>query len=84
MADPYICEIRLFPFGNVPQGWTPCQGQTMQIQQYQAMYSLLGTQYGGNGTTTFMLPDLRGRVPVQMNPPAQLNVGNTAGTEVQS
>ena len=79
MAEPYLCEIRLFPFNTVPRGWLPCQGQVMQIQQNQAMYSLLGTQYGGNGTTTFQLPDLRGRVPVQMQ--AGLNVGTQAGSE---
>jgi microcystin-dependent protein len=81
MAEPFLGELRLFPFSVVPRGWLPCQGQVLQIMQNQAMYSLLGTQYGGNGTTTFQLPDLRGRVPVQMNPQGGLNVGNQAGAE---
>ncbi len=64
MAEPYLGEIRPFAFGNVPTGWQPCQGQTMMINQNQALYALLGTVYGGNGTTNFMLPDLRGRTPI--------------------
>lgn len=66
MADPFIGEIRMVGFGFAPQGWLFCQGQLVSIQQYQALYALLGTAYGGNGTTTFGLPDLRGRSPVGM------------------
>ncbi|WP_342769996.1 phage tail protein [Paenibacillus cellulosilyticus] len=54
----------MFPFNFAPKGWAFCNGQTLQISQYQALYSLLGTTYGGNGQTTFALPDFRGRVPM--------------------
>ncbi len=64
MSEPFIGEICLFPYTYAPSGWAFCEGQIMQIAQNQALYSLLGTYYGGNGTTTFALPDLRGRVPV--------------------
>lgn len=62
--DPFIGEIRLFGFNFAPQGWALCEGQTMPIAQYTALFSLLGTTYGGNGQTTFQLPDLRGRAPI--------------------
>lgn len=61
MAEPFIGEIRLFSFGFAPAYWATCDGQTLNISQNQALYALLGTTYGGNGTTTFNLPDLRGR-----------------------
>ena len=64
MSDYFIGEIRVFGFNFAPSGWAMCQGQTMQIQQNAALYSLLGTRYGGNGSTNFLLPDLRGRVPI--------------------
>jgi microcystin-dependent protein len=63
-ADPYIGEIVLFAGNFAPRGWAFCDGQLMQISQNQALFSLLGTTYGGDGRTTFALPDLRGRVPV--------------------
>lgn len=66
MADPFIGEIRLFSFNKIPRGWTPCHGQLLQISQNTALYSLLGTTYGGDGRSTFALPDLRGRVPLQI------------------
>lgn len=62
--DPYVGEIEIFPFNFAPQGWALCNGQLLSIQQNIALFSLLGTFYGGNGTTNFALPDLRGRVPV--------------------
>lgn len=62
MSEPFIGEIRPFAFGAAPRGWLPCNGQLLSIQQNQALYSLLGTTYGGDGVTTFALPDLRGRV----------------------
>jgi microcystin-dependent protein len=62
MADPFVGEIRAFPFGFAPRGWAPCDGQLVSISQNMALFSLLGTTYGGNGTTTFALPDLRSRV----------------------
>lgn len=64
MADPFVAEIRLFPFNFAPRGWAWCDGQLLPISQNTALFSLLGTTYGGNGTSTFALPDLRGRVPV--------------------
>jgi microcystin-dependent protein len=64
MTEPFIGEIKIVSFNFAPQGWATCDGQTMQIQQNQALYSLLGVIYGGNGTTTFNLPDLRGRIPL--------------------
>lgn len=62
--EGYIAEIRMFAGNFAPQNWAFCNGQTMSIQQNAALFSLLGTTYGGNGQTTFGLPDLRGRVPV--------------------
>lgn len=77
MAEPFLGEIRLFSFGVIPRGWLPCQGQLLPIQQNQALFSLLGTAYGGNGTSTFGLPDLRGRVPLHISPDYPL--GKAAG-----
>lgn len=64
MSDPYLGEIRNFGFNFAPVGWLQCQGQLLPISQYNALFALLGITYGGNGTQTFGLPDLRGRVPV--------------------
>jgi microcystin-dependent protein len=64
MLDPYLAEISLFAGNFAPRGWAFCHGQIMPIAQYSALFSLLGTTYGGDGQTTFALPDLRGRVPV--------------------
>ncbi len=61
MAEPFLSEIRIMSFGYAPQGWALCNGQLLPINQNQALFSLLGTMYGGNGQTTFALPDLRGR-----------------------
>lgn len=62
MSDPYIGQIEAFPYGFAPKDWAVCQGQTMEIAQNQALFSLLGTTYGGNGTITFQLPNLQGNV----------------------
>lgn len=62
--QPYLAEIRLVSFNFAPKGWAVCDGQLLPINQNQALFSVLGTTYGGNGQTTFGLPDLRGRVPV--------------------
>lgn len=62
--DPFIGELRLFGFNFAPNGWALCNGQLMSISQNTALFSLLGTMYGGDGRTTFGLPDLRGRVPL--------------------
>ena len=64
MATPFIAEIVLFAGNFAPRGWAFCQGQILSIAQNTALFSILGTTYGGNGQTTFALPDLRGRVPV--------------------
>ena len=64
MAEPFIAEIRLFSFNFPPRGWALCNGQLLPINQNQALFSLLGTTYGGNGIVNFALPDLRGRVPI--------------------
>jgi len=63
MSDPYLGEIRMFAGNFAPRGWATCDGQLQSISQATALFSLLGTQYGGNGTTNFALPDLRGRNP---------------------
>lgn len=64
MSDPFLGEIRLVGFNYAPDGWALCQGQIMQTNQNQALYSLLGTTFGGSAPSTFGLPDLRGRTPV--------------------
>jgi microcystin-dependent protein len=61
MADPFIGEIRLYPYTFLPANWHWCDGDVLNIQQYPALASILGTTYGGNGSTTFALPDLRDR-----------------------
>jgi microcystin-dependent protein len=65
MSDPFIGEIKMTSFGFAPKGWALCNGQLLPILQNQALFSLLGTNYGGNGTNTFGLPDLRGRAPLR-------------------
>lgn len=64
MATPFIAQIQMFSFAFAPRNWAQCNGQLLPIAQNQALFSLLGTTYGGNGTTTFGLPDLRGRTPL--------------------
>src|SRR5438445_881147 len=66
MAEPFLSEIRIFSFGFAPKGWALCNGQLLPINQNQALFSLLGTTYGGNGQTTFGLPDLQSRTPIHM------------------
>jgi microcystin-dependent protein len=66
MAEPFLSEIRIFSFNFAPKGWALCNGQFLPINQNQALFALLGTTYGGNGQTTFALPNLRGQVPVHM------------------
>ena len=68
MAEPFLAELRLMSFGFAPKGWATCNGQLLPINQNQALFSLLGTTYGGDGRLNFALPDLRGR--------AQLHMGN--------
>lgn len=64
MADPFVAEIRIFPFNFAPKGWAFCNGQLLPISQNTALFSLLGTYYGGDGKSTFALPNLQGSVPV--------------------
>jgi microcystin-dependent protein len=66
MAEPFISEIRIFSFGFAPKGWALCNGQLLPINQNQALFSLLGTTYGGDGRVNFALPNLQGRTPVRM------------------
>lgn len=64
MADPFVAEIRIFPFNFAPKGWAWCDGQLLPLSQNTALFSLLGTTYGGNGKSNFALPDLQGRAPM--------------------
>jgi microcystin-dependent protein len=83
MSDQYLGEIRMTGFNFAPVGWALCQGQTLSIAQYSALFALLGTTYGGNGTTTFSLPDLQGRVPISWGNGSGLSsvvIGEKAGS----
>jgi microcystin-dependent protein len=66
MAEPFLAEIRLMSFIFAPKGWAPCNGQLLPINQNQALFSLLGTTFGGDGRVNFALPDLRGRTPIHV------------------
>lgn len=78
MSDPFLGEIKLFPFAYAPQGWALCNGAILPIQSYNALYSLLGARFGGDGKTTFALPNFNGRVAVQA---PNLTSGGTGGAE---
>lgn len=80
--EPFLGEIRLFGFGFVPRGWAPCNGQLLSINTNQALFSLLGTSYGGDGIQTFALPDYRGRVPVHQT--GTMPVGSIGGEEAHT
>ena len=73
MSEPFLAEVRIVGFNFAPRGWAFCDGQILPINQNQSLYSLLGTTYGGDGRTSFALPDLRGRVPI--------HVGSSNGTD---
>lgn len=79
MAEPFLGEIRLMSFNLPPKGWAFCNGQFLPINQNQALFALIGTTYGGNGQTTFALPELRGRVPIHEG--SGRSLGETAGAE---
>jgi microcystin-dependent protein len=84
MADPFVAEIRVFAFTFAPRGWAFCDGQLLPISQNTALFSLLGTTYGGDGKSTFALPDLQGRVPMHpgQGPGLSLHdLGEQNGTE---
>jgi microcystin-dependent protein len=77
MGEPFLAEIRIVSFNFAPKGWAFCDGQTLPINQNQALFALLGTTYGGNGTTTFALPNLQGRVPFHFG--QGFSLGQTGG-----
>lgn len=84
MSDPYIGEIRIFAGNFAPAGWNFCDGAMLPISQFQALFALIGTTYGGDGQQTFALPDLRGRVPVHQGQGPGLSnrvIGESGGTE---
>jgi len=84
MADPFVAEIRIFPFNFAPKGWAWCNGQLMPISQNTALFSLLGTTYGGDGKSTFALPDMEGNAPMHpgQGPGLSLHdLGETGGSE---
>jgi len=82
MPDPYLSEIKLFAFNFPPKGWAFCNGQLLPINQNQALFSLLGTTYGGDGQTNFALPDLRGRAPIHHG--SSFNLGQRGGEEAHT
>jgi microcystin-dependent protein len=84
MADPFVAEIRIFPFQFAPKGWAWCDGQLLPLSQNTALFSLLGTTYGGNGTSNFALPDMQGNAPMHpgQGPGLSLyDLGQTGGSE---
>jgi microcystin-dependent protein len=84
VADPFVAEIRIFPFNFAPKGWAWCDGQLMPLSQNTALFSLLGTTYGGDGKSNFALPDLQGRAPMHpgQGPGLSLHdLGETGGSE---
>jgi microcystin-dependent protein len=84
MADPFVAEIRIFPFNFAPKGWAWCDGQLLPLSQNTALFSLLGTTYGGNGKSNFALPDLQGSIPLHpgQGPGLSLyDLGQTGGSE---
>jgi microcystin-dependent protein len=85
--DPFVAEIRIFPFNFAPKGWAWCDGQLLPLSQNTALFSLLGTTYGGDGKSTFALPDLQGRSPMHpgQGPGLSLHdLGETGGSETVS
>jgi microcystin-dependent protein len=84
MSEPFVAEIRILPYDFAPRGWADCAGQVIAISQNTALFSLLGVQYGGNGATTFQLPNLGGRVPISFGQGPGLTPrtqGETGGAE---
>lgn len=84
MSTPYLGEVRMFGFRRTPIGWVPCDGRLLAIAENDALYVLLGTTYGGDGMTTFAVPDLRGRLPLhqgQSSAGSNYVLGQASGTE---
>src|SRR5438105_13250974 len=86
MSTPFMAEMRFVSFNFAPKGWAECNGQFLPINQNQALFSLLGTTYGGDGRTTFALPDLRGSIPIHMGQGHTLGAkaGEAVHTVIQS
>jgi microcystin-dependent protein len=87
MSEPFLGQIMLVPYNFAPRGWAFCNGQILPIAQNTALFSLLGTTYGGNGQTTFALPDLRGRVPISSGQGPGLSdydLGQVGGSETDT
>ena len=87
MADPFVAEIRIFAFNFAPKGWAFCDGQLLPLSQNTALFSLLGTTYGGDGKSNFALPDMQGNVPMHPGDGAGLTsrvLGETGGSETVS
>jgi len=82
MSEPFLAEVRIVGFNFAPRGWAFCDGQILPINQNQSLYCLLGTTYGGDGRTTFALPDLRGRTPIHFGSSFQL--GQKLGEETHT
>lgn len=82
MSEPFLAEVRMMGFNFAPRGWAFCDGQILPISQNQSLYSLLGTTYGGDGRTSFALPDLRGRVPIHTGD--GFTLGQKGGEEAQT
>ena len=84
MSQPYVGEIRLFPYGFAPNGWFDCDGSLKSIAEYEVLYTLIGTTYGGDGQVTFAVPDMRGRIPIHQGNGPGLSpyvIGQMSGTE---
>src|SRR6185312_3397179 len=84
MSQPYVGQILMFAGNFAPAGWMTCQGQTLPISENEVLFQLIGTTYGGDGESTFNLPDLQGRVPIHMGTGSGLStyqIGEQAGTE---
>jgi microcystin-dependent protein len=81
VTNPFLGEVRLMSFGFAPKNWAQCNGQLMSIQQNAALFALLGTMYGGNGVSTFALPNLQSRVPVHRSNDGTYVQGGVGGTE---
>ncbi len=79
--EPFLGEIRIFAFPFAPRGWALCDGAELQIRQNQALYAIIGNNYGGNGSTTFNLPDLRGRTAIHTTDAAHTHPGEQTGKE---
>lgn len=82
MANPFLSELRIFSFGFAPKGWALCDGQLLPINQNQALFSLLGTVYGGDGRVNFALPNLQGNVPIHMG--SGFTLGDRGGEQAHT